>query len=259
MYNNTNKGGHEEALCGIFAQKFCEHFVKINQILLEVGFLDKNGLSDLCRLKSESCWSVREQKRGIMEKRRTWKEYRAIDLGLLAAALAIFEFIIVRAANWWFPGQPYTVSLAAAVTSIVYMRWGAWGMLHAAEAGAVFCFFSGGGGEQYLIYCAGNLLSAFVPLLMKAAGKEKARTGGLGLAFAALTLLLMQAGRAAAAIALGAAPAAAAGFFTTDSLSYVFTLVIIWIAQKLDGVYEDQKHYLLRLHAEEERKKEVNL
>ena len=60
-----------------------------------------------------------------MKRQRTWKEYRAIDLTLLGLALAVFEFIIVRAANWWFPGQPFTVSLAAAITSIVYMRWGA--------------------------------------------------------------------------------------------------------------------------------------
>ena len=46
-----------------------------------------------------------------MKRQRTWKEYRAIDLTLLGLALAVFEFIIVRAANWWFPGQPFTVSL----------------------------------------------------------------------------------------------------------------------------------------------------
>ena len=44
-----------------------------------------------------------------MKRQRTWKEYRAIDLTLLGLALAVFEFIIVRAANWWFPGQPFTV------------------------------------------------------------------------------------------------------------------------------------------------------
>ena len=62
----------------------------------------------------------------------------------------------------------------------------------------------------------------------------------------------MQAGRALTALALGSGPASVAGFFTTDSLSLLFTFVIIWIARKLDGVYEDQKHYLLRVHAEKE-------
>ena len=66
-----------------------------------------------------------------MRRQRTWKQYRAIDLGMFAVMLAIFEYIIVRAANWWFPGQPYVVSLAAPVTAIVYMRWGPWGAIHA--------------------------------------------------------------------------------------------------------------------------------
>ena len=187
-----------------------------------------------------------------MKQQRTWKEYRAIDLAMLAAALAVFEYIIVRAANWWFPGQPFTVSLAAAVTSIVYMRWGAWGAIHAVEAGFVFCFFSGASGGQFFIYCIGNLVSVLAVLLLKASGKERVRTGHLSLIFPLLVQVLMQAGRAAAALLLEADPADTVGFFTTDSLSLLFTFVIVWIARKLDGVYEDQKHYLLRVHAEKE-------
>ena len=186
-----------------------------------------------------------------MERRRSWKEYRAIDLALWAAALAVFEFLIVRAATWWFPGQPFTVSLAAAVASIVYLRWGWWGGLHAAEAGLVFCFFSGAAPAQYLIYCGGNLFSLLAVLLPEQLGKERVRTGHLSLVFPLLVQLLMQGGRAAIALALGAEPGTAAGFFTTDSLSLLFTFVIIWIARKLDGVYEDQKHYLLRVHSAE--------
>ncbi len=187
-----------------------------------------------------------------MKRQRSWKEYRAIDLSLLALALAVFEFIIVRASNWWFPGQPFTVSLAAAMASIVYMRWGVWGAIHAVEAGFVFCYFSGGTGEQFIIYCVGNLLSAAAVLLLRAVGKERVRTGNLSLLFPLLVGLLMQAGRAIVALVLGAGPSDAVGFFTTDSLSLLFTFVIIWIARKLDGVYEDQKHYLLRIHAQEE-------
>lgn len=191
-----------------------------------------------------------------MKRQRTWKEYRAIDLALWALALAVFEFLIVRAANWWFPGQPFTVSLAAAVASIVYMRWGWWGAIHAAEAGLVFCFFSGAAPIQYVIYCGGNLLSVLAVLLPSRLGKERVRTGRLSLVFPVLVQLLMQGGRALAALALGCTPAAAAvGFFTTDSLSLLFTFVIIWIARKLDGVYEDQKHYLLRVHAEGEERR----
>ena len=78
------------------------------------------------------------------------------------------------------------------------------------------------------------------------------RTGNLALVFPLLVQVLMQAGRAAAALLLGVEPADVVGFFTTDSLSLLFTFVIIWIARKLDGVYEDQKHYLLRINAKKE-------
>ena len=190
-----------------------------------------------------------------MRRQRTWKEYRAIDLALWALALAVFEFLIVRAANWWFPEQPFTVSLAAAVASIVYMRWGWWGAVHAALAGLVFCFFSGAAPGQYVIYCGGNLLSVLAVPLRSRVGAERVRTGRLSLVFPLLVQLLMQGGRALAALLLGAGPQAAVGFFTTDSLSLLFTFVIIWIARKLDGVYEDQKHYLLRVHAEGEERR----
>ena len=188
----------------------------------------------------------------LMKKQRSWKEYRAIDLSILALMLAIFEFLIINAAKFWFPNELYTVSLAAAVTSIVYMRWGAWGGIHAVEAGLVYSYFAGGTPEQYIIYCAGNLFSLLAVLLLKTVGKEKVRTGKLSLVFPVLVQLLMHLGRGVMALVFGAGFGSMAAFITADSLSYVFTFVIIWIARRLDGVYEDQKHYLLRISTERE-------
>ena len=185
-----------------------------------------------------------------MKKQRTWKEYRAIDLTIFAVMLVIFEFIIVMAARFWFPGQPFTVSLAAAITSIVYMRWGYWGGIHAALAGLVFCFFQGAAANQYLIYIIGNLFSLVsVPILIKI-GKERVRESTMGMLYPIFVLLLMQTGRAVVALLTGAEPGSVIGFYTTDSLSMLFTFVIIWITRRLDGVWEDQRHYLLRVSAE---------
>lgn len=187
-----------------------------------------------------------------MGRQRTWKEYRMIDLGLMALMLAVFEYIIVRAAGGWFPDQLYTVSLAAAVTSIVYMRWDFWGGIHAVEAGIVYCLFSGATKDQYIVYCVGNLFSLPAVFLLKTIGKEKVRTGSMAVVFPLIVLFLMQVGRAVMALIKGADFGGVIPFFTTDSLSYLFTGVIIWIARRLDGVYEDQKHYLLRINAERE-------
>ncbi len=189
-----------------------------------------------------------------MKRQLTFQEYRTIDLCLFGLMLLIFEFIIVRVAvGGIFRDQAFIVSLAAAITSIVYMRWGWWGGIHAALAGFLFCLYYGGRVDQYLIYIAGNLLSLLAVPVLKKVGPEKVRQGPFSsLLFPLAVILLMQGGRAAAALALGHAPGEEVGFFTTDALSIVFTLVIVWIARRLDGIYEEQKHYLLRIQEEKE-------
>ena len=103
----------------------------------------------------------------------------------------------------------------------------------------------------------GNLLSLLaVPVLLKK-GKENVRAGRLSsLLFPLAVCLLMQLGRAVVSLVLGGSLGGASGFFTTDALSIVFTLVIVWIARRLDGIYEDQKHYLLRVQEEQQQEKE---
>ncbi len=189
-----------------------------------------------------------------MKNQLTFSQYRAIDLGLFALMFAVFEFIIVRVSTVGIFFDPaYTVSLAGAIVSIVYMRWGYWGGIHAALAGFLFALYYGGRPDQYAIYCIGNLFSLLaVPVLLKK-GKEDVRTGRLSsLLFPLVVCLLMQLGRAAVSLVLGGSLGGATGFFTTDALSVAFTLVIVWIARRLDGIYEDQKHYLLRIQEEKE-------
>lgn len=193
-----------------------------------------------------------------MKKQLTLQQYRNIDLFLFAAMLAIFEFLIVRFAI----ASVYTLSLAGAVCTIVYMRWGWWGGIHAALAGALFCFYHsrfvpGAAAvvwNDYLIYIIGNLFSLIAVFGLLKAGKERVRQNTLAsLAFSLAVILLMQGGRTLMALTFGSAPGDALGFFYYDPLSILFTLVVTWIVRRLDGVFEDQKHYLLRLQEERER------
>ena len=192
-----------------------------------------------------------------MVRQRSPAAYRSIDLLLWAAILVIFEGVILRASrSLFFVDQPFTVSLAAAVTCIVMMRWGAWCGFHAFLAGAVYCLLGGGTWRHLLIYAVGNLLSLAVLPLMNRIGRERLRkTDYLYLGISLATLLLMQLGRALLAALLGAGIQECVRFFTTDSLSAVFTLVIIWIVRRLDGVYEDQLHYLRRIHQDQEKER----
>ncbi|MBR5339172.1 MAG: hypothetical protein IK150_03715 [Lachnospiraceae bacterium] len=183
----------------------------------------------------------------------TFKQYRGIDLAIFAAILALTEFLIVRAAKSWFPDQLYTVSVTAAVTAIVLMRWGPFAGIHAALGGLVYAWTSGGNLQQFVIYVVGNVLSMAAILLFKAFGKEKIRKSFLlTLLFALSVIVLMQVGRGLVALIFGNGIGVIWKFITMDALSDLFTLVVVWVASRLDGVFEDQKHYLLRQQKERE-------
>ena len=190
-----------------------------------------------------------------MKRQLTLQQYRTIDLALFAVMLAIFEFIIVRFAV----GSLYTVSLAAAISTIVYMRWGWWGGVHAALAGFLFCLYYGMSVGQveatdYLIYILGNLFSLVAVAGLLRLGKERVRASvWLSLAFGLAVILLMQGGRMLVALTLGRPPDRVVDYIVYDPLSILFTVVVTWIVRRLDGVFEDQKHYLLRLQEERER------
>ena len=189
-----------------------------------------------------------------MARQRSLGEYRAIDLGCFALMLAAFEPVLHYAATKLFPAEPYTVSLVAAITAIVMMRWGPWAAIHAVFGGLLACLLAGARWEQYLIYGLGNLLSLAALLLLKAWGKEETRKDALqSIGFGLITALLMQLGRAVLAMALGSGWRISLGFFTTGVITDLFTVVVVWIARRLDGIFEDQIHYLLRIQKESQK------
>ena len=187
-----------------------------------------------------------------MKRQLSFRQYRSIDLTLFAVILCVSEWLLVTSATRWFPDQLYTVSLVGALTAIVMMRWGPWAAIHAFLGGAVFCLASHGSGRQFLIYAVGNLLSMLMLIPLCRLGGERIRNDSfLSVCFGLGTLLLMQLGRALLAMLTGAELQSALGFFTTDTLSLLFTGLILWVARRADGIFEDQKHYLLRIHKEE--------
>ena len=171
---------------------------------------------------------------------------------MFALMLAVTETLAVTAARRWFPNEPYTVSVTPAITAIVMMRWGPWAGIHAALGGVVYCLVSGAGARHYMIYGLGNLLSLAALGYIRAATPEGIRQStSKSLLLATAVTLLMQLGRAVLAVILGYSPVAALGFFTTDVITLLFTLVLVWIARRLDGIFEEQNHYLLRIRQEE--------
>ncbi len=191
-----------------------------------------------------------------MKEQETVSRYRRVDLSLFALMLTVFEGIVVTAATRWFPGQPFSVSIVPAIIAVVLVRWGPWAAIHAVLGGAVTCFFSRGGASQYLIYCLGNLCSLGALAAVRLAGEEKIRENAANaLLFGVFVLGLIQLGRAAVSLALGMPAEGAALFFTTAAVTDLFTLVVLWIVRRLDGVLEDQRHYLNRLRREQEKER----
>ena len=177
-----------------------------------------------------------------------------MDLFLFALMLVVFESVILAAVTRWFPGEPYTVSVVPLITAIVLIRWGLWAGIHAILGGLVLCVGLSASLPQYAFYMLGNLAALLsLPLLRFIGGKDEVSSrSGKALLFGLIVLALMQSGRALISLLFGASPAVAAGFFTTETVTDLFTLIVLWIVRRLDGVLEDQVHYLRRLREEQE-------
>lgn len=188
-----------------------------------------------------------------MNRQISFGQYRAIDLSILSMVLVVCQYLTHLAVSFWFPEQLYVVSPVAGMTALVMMRWSAWAAIPAGLGGILFVWLSGGSVQQVLIYVLGNLVSLLALFLFGIFGKERIRKESfLAVTFAIAVQLLMQLGRAAVALVLGHSAGTCLGFITTDALSILFTVFIIWTARRIEGLFEDQKNYLLRIQREQQ-------
>lgn len=155
-------------------------------------------------------------------KRRTFKEYRTMDLLIWGVILVVFEVLATTAGSKWFSSQPYSVSLVPAVTAIVYMRWDVFGLFHAGFGGLVYALVSHGGMGGTVVYALGNLLSGVALVLFRIKGKDKVKgSAGLRVVFTLLVAILMQLGRGLVSLVMGGSLAQVLDFVYTDALSGV--------------------------------------
>ena len=191
-----------------------------------------------------------------MKRQISFRQYRATDLFLFTALLCGCEALITLGATRWFLGEPYTLSITPAVTAIVMVRWGGFAAIPAVLGAVVFCFVSGAAFPQYLIYCVGNLASLVLTRFLCGDGWKRLHENVLLTMLCGMTTaLLMQLGRLVLGLVLGGSLQVCAGFVTTDTLSTLFAVLIVWIARRLDGMLEEQKHYLQRVAEEMERER----
>lgn len=181
----------------------------------------------------------------------SFKQYRAIDLGIWVVILLVFETVTIMAATRWFPDELYTLSQTVAVLCIVMMRWDGYAAIHAVAGGLVFCTVMGARAEQFAIYCIGNCFALAALLLFKTVGKEKVKNKAVfTILFTAAAFCGVQIGRWLVSLIFGADFASIVTYFVTDSLSLLYSIVVVLISRKADGLFEDQKSYLRRTESE---------
>lgn len=184
----------------------------------------------------------------------SFKQYRAIDLGIWTVILLALESVTALAAAKWFPGELYTLSQTIAVLCIVMMRWGGYAAVHAVAGGAALCLASGAHAEQFAVYCVGNCFALAALVLFKAIGKEKIRnTWYFTVLFTFAAFCGAQLGRWLVSLCFGASLGSIAAFFAADSLTLLYSVIVVLISRRADGLFEDQKSYLIRTESERRR------
>lgn len=190
-----------------------------------------------------------------MKRSITFRQYRNMDVGMFTVLICLSEVLITLGATRWFPGEMYTLSLSCAVMAIVMVRWGAWAALPTAAAGAVFCLAHSLTRQvapaDYLVYMVGSQAGLAMLLFLKKYDWQALKGNILlALMYGLLTALCMQVGRMAVALAFGRPFGACTGYITTDVLSTFFSVLLAGITSRLDGMLEEQKHYLHRVQQE---------
>lgn len=183
-------------------------------------------------------------------------QYRLTDLFLFAVILAVFD-ILAHFAPLWFPGAAlFTFTLTVPITLLVMIRWGWPCALFAAGDGILLSALNNPAvWQSYLSFAVGNAFICFLLIAVKFTGKEKI-TGKwyFSALFTLAAWVLMNLGITLVQTACGnnfvTALATNFGLGANGLMSLALALIVILVMRRLDGMFEDQKHYLLRLDKE---------
>ena len=189
----------------------------------------------------------------------SFRQYKYTDLFFFALVLGLSEVLVFCAYTFWFRNtiDKYYINFMLAIALTVIMRWGWVGGVYAVLDGIVLCAMQGGSWQSYLSYGIGSACILSVLLLTKFLGKEKIRGKWY------FTLLYILTGWVSVNLGITCMSAIfgenflsalgnSFGFGVYGALSFALAVAVIMILRKLNGMFEDQKHFLLR--QDEERK-----
>lgn len=185
-------------------------------------------------------------------------QYRITDLFLFAVILIAFELIIHYAAIALKGG--FLFSPMVPIVLIVMMRWGWPSVFFALGDGLLYCLLNLNADnfrpELFGIHIIGNAFIMLLLIMIKFMGKDKIAGKWY---FSALFVV-----SGWIAVVLGRSIVAAcfkwnfAGVILDQLISDILTpflaIIIILVMRRLEGMFEDQKKYLLRKEAERKEK-----
>lgn len=183
----------------------------------------------------------------------SFRQYKYTDLFFFALVLGLSEVLIFCAYKFWFRStiDKYYVNFMLVVALTVIMRWGWVGGIYAVLDGIVLCAMWGGSWQNYLSYGIGGACILSVLLLTKFLGKEKIRAKWyFSLIYILTGWVSVNLGLTCMSAILGdnflIALGNSFGFGTYGALSFALAVAVVMVLRKLNGMFEDQKHYLLR-------------
>lgn len=183
----------------------------------------------------------------------SFRQYKYVDLFFWLIALGLSELLFFCAYRLWFQNlnDKYFINFMLPIVLAVIMRWGWIGGIYAVADGVILCAAQEGQWQSYIVYIIGCACILAVLLLTKFMGKEKIRSKWY------FSLLYVFVGWVAVNIGLTCAGAAFGGNFLSllggnfglgvyGAPSFATAIALVMIFRRMDGFFEDQKHYLLR-------------
>lgn len=193
----------------------------------------------------------------MAQKSLNFAQYRAADITIFTVIGTVFEVIVTIAATKWFPEQAFSISFVYLFVALVAMRWGAWMLIPSTTCAIAYCIVLKASWQMYLVVIAGNAFCVLLLALHKLIGKQRIRDSAwwttlyMFAVYAFISLGRFLVGLPMPDITI----AASLNSILYDALPAVFALIVVLICRKQNGLFEDQKHYLIR--TQKERDKEI--
>ncbi len=193
----------------------------------------------------------------MAQKSLTFAQYRAADVAIFTVIATAFEALVTLAATQWFPDQAYSISFVYVFAALVAMRWGAWMLVPTTTSALAYCLVLQADWQMYLVMALGNAFCVLLLVLHKLIGKQRIRDSAWWTTlYVAATYVFVSAGRLLVGLPMPQITVAASlNSILYDALPAAFALVVVLICRKQNGLFEDQKHYLIR--TQKERDKEL--